>query len=47
MCVVTGVYIPPVRAGFTPIKYVEFGTTLLWNLCGPCKLNLKLHLNIA
>ena len=23
VCVVTGVYIPPVRAGFTPGKYVE------------------------
>ena len=23
MCVVTGVYIPPVRVGFTPGKYVE------------------------
>ena len=23
MCIVTGVYIPPVRAGFTPGKYSE------------------------
>ena len=23
VCIVTGVYIPPVRAGFTPGKYVE------------------------
>ena len=23
VCVVTGVYIPPVRVGFTPGKYVE------------------------
>ena len=26
MCIVTGVYIPPVRVGFTPGKYVE-----IWN----------------